>query len=399
VISIEPLFTVGFGAADEGVRGFLVVHSVFHGVATGGVRAGEDVSLEEVEHLARVMTYKFCFWDRPSGGAKAGVVLPAGTAPEQRVRLFRAVGQHLAPLLGAGLYQPWPDLNCGPEDVQAILAGAGLAARQAPDSSYYTALTAFGALAATARFLGLRPGSCRISIEGMGRVGTHLARQVAEWGGRLAAVSTIEGTVANPEGLDPAALLAAREKHGDSFATQPGDWERVPRGDLFSVPTDILVPCARVGSIDAEVAKMLDVKALVPAANAPCTEEAEAELARKGAIVLPDFICNSGGVMGTRLAQLGVSPERTRELLADELGSMVANALACSKKRGVSPADLAREVAEKRHSQRLSQMHAPSGLRAAVTRRLARRVPRAWRRNAACNEFLEITRTSFDEAG
>ncbi len=399
MISIEPLFTVEFGAADEGVRGFLVVHSVFHGMATGGVRAGEDVSLEEVEHLARVMTYKFSFWDRPSGGAKAGVVLPAGTAREERAGLFRAVGRHLAPLLGAGLYQPWPDLNCGSEDVQAILAGAGLAARQPPDSSYYTALTAFGALTATARFFDLQPSNCRISIEGMGRVGTHLARQVAEWGGRLVAVSTIEGTVANPEGLDAPALAAAREKHGDALVAQPGDWERLPRGELFSVPTDILVPCARVGSIGAEVAKGLDIKALVPAANAPCTEEAEAELARKGAAVLPDFICNSGGVMGTRLAQLGVSPQRTRELLVDELGSMVANALACSEKRGASPADLAREVAEERYAQRLGQMHAPSGLRAAVTRRLARRVPRAWRRKAACAEFLEITRTSFEKAG
>jgi len=296
------------------------------------------------------------------------------------------------------LYQPWPDLNCGSEDVQAILTGAGLPAPQHPDTSYYTALTVFGALAATARFLDLQPSSCRISIEGMGRVGTHLARQVAEWGGRLAAVSTIEGTLANPEGLDPAALAAAREERGDALVAQPGNWERLPRGDLFSVPADILVPCARVGSIDAEVAKRLDIRALVPAANAPCTEEAEAELARKGAIVLPDFICNSGGVMGTRLAQLGVSAHRVRELLVDELGSMVANALACSEKRGISPADLAREVAEKRHAQRLSRVHMPSGLRAAVTRRLARRVPRAWRRQAACREFLEITRAPFREA-
>ena len=398
MISIEPLFTVDFRAGETGVRGILAVHSVFNGTATGGVRAAEDVDPDEVKHLARVMTYKYSFWNRPSGGAKAGIVLPGRASREERAKAFRAFGRHLAPLIRAGVYDPWPDLNCGPEDVQAILAGAGLAAGRHPDTSYYTAVTVFGALAATARFLNLAPSDCRISIEGMGRVGTHLAREVAEWGGRLVAVSTAEGAVANPQGLEPAALAAAREEHGDAFVAQPGNWERLPRGDLFSVPADILVPCARVGSIDAEVAKTLDLKALVPAANAPCTEEAEAELARNGTIVLPDFICNSGGVMGTRLAQLGVSPQRTRELLVDELGSMVANALACSRKRGISPADLAREVAEERYVRRLSQMHMPSGLRAAVTRRLARRVPRAWRRQAACRQFLEITRARFSEA-
>jgi glutamate dehydrogenase/leucine dehydrogenase len=177
--------------------------------------------------------------------------------------------------------------------------------------------------------------------------------------------------------------------------TEPGEWERLPREGLFGVLADILVPCARVGSIDAAVATGLEARALVPGANASCSKEGEATLTRRGVLVLPDFVCNSGGIVGTRLAQLGVAPQTVRRLLVDELGEMVDRMLRASAKEGASAAALARRLAEERYAARTGQAYAPSGIRAAVARRLSRRVPRWYRRREGVAEFLRVAQSRF----
>jgi glutamate dehydrogenase (NAD(P)+) len=399
MIPVQPLFTVHYQGDDARVRGFLVVHSISRGTAIGGVRAGKDVTVEEVMQLARLMTYKYTFWERSSGGAKAGVVLPDRLSEEQRRRVFTAFGSHLAPIIRANLYHPWSDLNCGPGDLQAIYAGAGLALVDIPDSSYYTAVTVFASLKATADFLSIPAQDCRVGIEGLGRVGAHLAREVQGWGARIVAASTALGAVVNEEGLDVDELLAARQRFGDAFAQEPGEWELIPVDQLFGVPLDILVPSARVGSITTEVASVLDVKAVVPAANAPCTVEGESVMAQKGARVLPDFICNSGGVTGTRLAQLGISPARVYELALGEFGPMVTRMLRQSEDLGLSPADLARRVTERRYRPEPSHFVRSGRLMGPLLRRLAGRAPRSYSRQKACREFVRIARSRFRDEG
>ena len=395
MIPREPLYTVHFDDAAAGMRGFLVVHSAYRATSSGGVRVAPDVSLEEVQALAHAMTYKYAFWNRPSGGAKAGVILAEGLDAEARARAFAAVGRCLAPLISAGLYYPWPDLNCGADDVRAIYAGAGVDSGPIPDSSEQTALALFGAVRATARHLKLAPHQCRIAVEGFGRVGSGLAREVAQWGGKIVAVSTAQGAVANPEGLDIAVLCAARQEQGDAFVAEAGAWERLDRDALFAVPCDLFLPCARVGALDGARAAQLPARAVVPGANAPYTEEAEAALAGRGLLALPDFVTNSGGITGTRLLQLGASADVMRHLLVDEFGAMVERGLARAAERGLSPLALAREVAETRYAAR--RLPARSGLLPALSRRLARRTPLALRRRRAVQEFLAVTRRTFGE--
>jgi glutamate dehydrogenase (NAD(P)+) len=148
-----------------------------------------------------------------------------------------------------------------------MLAGAGLPAGAMPDTAYYTVLTVLGSLVATAEFLGLKPEDCRVSIEGLERVGMQLAREVRDWGGKLVAASTVHGTIANPGGLSIDAVERARERRGDAFVSEAGEWERLPREELFGVPADIVVPCARVGSLDAEISARLEAKAVVSGAE------------------------------------------------------------------------------------------------------------------------------------
>jgi glutamate dehydrogenase (NAD(P)+) len=395
VIPPDPLLTVQCADADTGMRGFVVVHSVWRGSATGGVRAAADVTVAEVAQLARVMTYKYAFWQCRSGGAKAGVVLPEEVSQEQRTAIFASFGRHCAPLLRAGIYYPWTDLNCGPGDIEAIYQGAGVPFAGIADSSYYTALTVFGAVKAAAAWLDLRPEACAVGIEGVGRVGIHLARELGAWGGRITAASTVRGAVVKETGLDLEALLAARSRHGDAFVNQPGDWECVPKEHLFQASFDILVPGARVGSVNEATAKALRARAVVPAANAPCADAAEAALMARGIPVLPDFICNSGGVIGTRLAHLAVTLPRVRQLCIDEFGGMVTRLLQQSAAQRVSPATLARRTAEDRYRDTSGPATEHGRLRRSVASRLARCVPRSVLRRKAVRELLRILRSSF----
>jgi glutamate dehydrogenase (NAD(P)+) len=395
VIPAEPLLIVQCADADSGMRGFIVVHSTWQGSATGGVRAAPDLTLEEVEQLARVMTYKYAFWKCSSGGAKAGVVLPEALSEAQRAAVFASFGRHCAPLVRAGVYYPWSDLNCGPQDVEAIYRGAGVPFTGIADSSYYTGLTVFGAVKAASAWLGLRPQDCRVGIEGMGRVGLHLARELGAWGGRITAASTVQGAVVKDTGLDLKALLAARSRYGDEFVNQPGDWDRVPREDLFQASFDILVPAARVGSVSEVTAANLKARAVVPAANVPCTDAAEAALLARGVWVLPDFICNSGGVIGTRLAQLRVTSSQIRELSIHEFGGMVTRLLERSAEQRVAPVALARRIAEDRYRDTSGRATGDGRLRRLLARGFAKCTRRSFLRRKAVRELRRILRFSF----
>jgi hypothetical protein len=123
--------------------------------------------------------------------------------------------------------------------------------------------------------------------------------------------------------------------------------------------------------------------------------DSERDRPAHGVLLLPDFVCNSGGIVGTRLAQLGVGPRLVRELLVGEVGKMVARALEASEKEGVSAAALARRVAEERYAAGTGQAYAPSGIRAAIARRLSSRIPRSYRRRHAVAEFLRVARSRF----
>ena len=95
---------------------------------------------------------------------------------------------------------------------------------------------------ATARYLKLAPHQCRIAIEGFGRVGSGLAQEVKQWGGKVVAVSTAQGAIANPDGLDLEVILAARSEAGDAFVNETGGWEQLNREALFDVPCEIFLP-------------------------------------------------------------------------------------------------------------------------------------------------------------
>jgi glutamate dehydrogenase (NAD(P)+) len=169
-------------------------------------------------------------------------------------------------------------------------------------------LTGYGVAVAAEAALRAGPGGGwagrSVAIEGFGKVGGGVATEVTRRGGRVAAVSTIAGCLADPAGLDVGRLLALRQEHGDSCVRHYG-LPAGPPAQLFTVPADVLVPGTRPGMISRQVAEALPagVTVVAPAANVPYTRDGAAVLQARGIAALPDYVCNAGAVIGYRSAR------------------------------------------------------------------------------------------------
>ncbi len=343
-----PLLVCEINDPQYDLLGWLVIHTAGARGCCGGIRIYPDVTREEIELLAKGMTYKYCMCKYTLGGAKGGIRMPLDIDKQKRDALLERFGQHIAPLIRSGIYHAWTDMNCSIEDLKCIYKGAQKIMKVPPgDSAYFTALTTFSALLATCDQLAIPAAQCKVTIEGFGKVGQYLAAEVAKCGGRVVGLSSLHGAVWNPDGINVKSAIEAKGKYGDAWVRERGQWTQIATDQLHSLETDIHIPCARVHSLTAEKAGQLVCKAVVPAANEPCTEEAESILFSKGVILLPYFAVNIGGITGSGLAALGAEDAQVRDLFLKEHCQMICRMLQLSRKRHVSPVHLAKVEADK----------------------------------------------------
>jgi glutamate dehydrogenase (NAD(P)+) len=292
------------------VPGFVVFDLPGAPVSAGGTRLAPDVSVAEVALLARAMTYKFAALGDRVGGAKAGVRGDPADRPGKAALMARFCAE-VRPLTDGGRFLTGPDMGTAEEDF------APLRERRATPSairavvggvSFEDVLTGFGVAVAAEAALTASWGwgweGRSVAIEGFGKVGGGVAREVTRRGGRVVAVSTVAGCITDPAGLDVEVLFALRRVHGDACVARYGRPVE-PAGHLFTaVRADVVVPGARPGVIGARVAEALPPGVLVvaPAANAPYTAPGAEVLERRGVVALPDFVCNAGAVIGYRSA-------------------------------------------------------------------------------------------------
>ncbi|HYZ91830.1 MAG TPA: Glu/Leu/Phe/Val dehydrogenase dimerization domain-containing protein [Actinomycetota bacterium] len=262
----------------------------------GGTRFAPDVTEHEASLLARAMTYKFGVLGLQAGGAKGAV---RGT-PEQKKELIARYCEEVRPLVESRRFGTGPDLGTSEEDFAPIRD------RTAPPSpmagtingeAVEDLITGFGVVVAAETAMGSVDGLA-FAIEGFGKVGGGVAREAVRRGARVVAVSTIEGCLFDPVGLDVEALMTLRRAHGDAFVRHAaGRFEEDPKA-LFSVDADVLVPGARTGVITAEIANGLKTRWIVPAANVPYTADAIEVLRSRRVSYLADFVCNVGATAG-----------------------------------------------------------------------------------------------------
>ncbi|MEW6722392.1 MAG: Glu/Leu/Phe/Val dehydrogenase dimerization domain-containing protein [Candidatus Micrarchaeota archaeon] len=287
----DPLF---------GKLGYLVIDTAYMGRSVGGVRIMPDVTLAEISHMARTMTNKYLFTGLPFGGAKAGIIL-SGRAAADRRGAIEAFGRALWPFMHSG-FSPGCDMGSSIRDIEWMIGAAGfrMDKRWIPASDRYTAWTVIAAIEAAMEMKGMGWEGRRVAIDGMGKVGSHVASIVERKGGAVTAVSNTLGSVCDPEGLEAGKLAAMRAEKGSAFIRECGK-PLLPKEAVFGAECDVFVPCARCWSVNQSNSGKIRASIIVPAANAAMEEDVERALCAGGKLVVPDGIGNCGGVLGTTL--------------------------------------------------------------------------------------------------
>jgi glutamate dehydrogenase (NAD(P)+) len=293
----------------QSVPGFIVFDLPAAKTSAGGTRLAPDVTVAEVALLARAMTYKYAALGAQVGGAKAGVVGDPRDGTERAALMARYCAE-ISPLFHAGRFLTGPDMGTFEADFAPLREH-----RSVPDAMsavvddvpFEDLLTGYGvAVAAESALRAVAGGDWAgrsAAIEGFGKVGGGVAREVTRRGGRVVALSTVAGSIADPSGLDIGRLLELRGRYGDDCVARYGR-ESAPPAALFSAEADVLVPGARPGVISSQVAQSLApaVRVVAPAANVPYTSGGADVLRGRGIAALPDFVCNAGAVLGYRSA-------------------------------------------------------------------------------------------------
>jgi glutamate dehydrogenase (NAD(P)+) len=295
--------------------GFRVQHNNARGPFKGGIRFHPDVSEDEVKALAAWMTWKTAVMDLPFGGAKGGVICdPKKLSADEKRRITRRYTAQLGPALGPMVDIPAPDvytdektmawifdtydmLHKGQNNL-GVVTGKPL---QLGGSYGRSTATARGALVTVEEAIGrgLVRGvkslaAARVAVQGFGNAGAHFARLAAQAGATVVAVSDSGGGVHAKGGLDVERLEQHKERTG-SVAGARGT-ERLTNAALLQLDCDVLVPAALENQITARNAGRVRAKLVAEAANGPTTPMADEILYRRGVVVVPDILCNAGGV-------------------------------------------------------------------------------------------------------
>jgi glutamate dehydrogenase (NAD(P)+) len=332
------------------LKAVAVVDNTACGPAIGGVRMAPDVSTEECARLARAMTWKNAAAGLPHGGGKSVIVGDPRMPKERKEETIRAFAEAIRDITD---YIPGPDMGtdelCMGWIKDEIGRAVGLPAAVGGIPLDEIGATAFGLAAAidVARdFIGLELKGARVAVQGFGAVGKHAARFLAEKGASLVAASDRSGTIADPAGLDIAALIALKESghplHDYCRASKLG-----PEA-ILDVDCDIWIPAARPDVINAGNAHRLKTRLVAQGANIPCTLDAEEALHKSGVLVVPDFIANAGGVICGAIEYRGGTQRAAFDHIDERIRTNTRLVLDESKRSGKLPRSAALALAERR---------------------------------------------------
>ncbi len=291
--------------------GYRVHHSTIKGPTKGGIRYHPDVTLEEVRALAMWMTWKCALMNLPFGGAKGGVAVdPHALSEGELRRLTRRYTAEISILLGPEKDIPAPDVGTNPTimgwimdtysihqgyAVPAVVTGKPISIGGSQGRIEATGLGVMYTTRETLHRKGVRMHEVTVAIQGFGNVGSVTAMAMHREGAKIVAVSDVHGGVYNPHGLDPFNLMRHVQDSGTVADYPLGD--PITNRDLLTLDVDVLVPAALEGVIDEELAPHVKARFIAEGANGPLTIEADRILQSQGVVIIPDILCNAGGVI------------------------------------------------------------------------------------------------------
>lgn len=292
-------------------KGYRVQYNDSRGPTKGGIRFHFDETIDTVRALAAWMTWKCAVVDIPLGGAKGGVICdPRQMSQAELERLSRAYVRQVGRIIGLEKDIPAPDVYTNPQIMAwmmdeysmmqgynefGVITGKPLPLGGSAGRGDATARGGLFTLREAAKVLGKDLTGATTAIQGYGNAGSFAHKLGEELLGlKIVAVSDSRGGIYNPDGLDYEAVMA-HKKSTLRVAGFPGAKE-ITNEEILELDVEVLVPAALEGVILERNAGNIKAKYVVELANGPTTPEADKILFEKGCYVIPDFLCNAGGV-------------------------------------------------------------------------------------------------------
>ena len=290
--------------------GYRVQHNLGRGPAKGGIRYHQDVSLDEVKALAMWMTWKCAVVGIPYGGGKGGVIVdPKKLSMKELEALSRRFFTEIEVLVGPEKDIPAPDVNTNGQvmawfmdtysmhqgyTVPGVVTGKPISLGGSEGRNEATARGTVFCIIEAARHLGIEIPKAKVAIQGFGNAGSIAAQLMTAEKATIVAVSDSTGGIHNPNGLEVNKVIAWKQEHG-TVQGFPGAKD-ITNAQVLEVECDILIPAALENQITARNAGNVKAKLVAEAANGPTTPEADEIFWKKGIFMIPDILCNAGGV-------------------------------------------------------------------------------------------------------
>ncbi len=293
-------------------KGFRVQYNEALGPTKGGIRFHPDETMETIRALAALMTWKCALHKLPLGGAKGGVVCnPKELSHREVERLSRAYIRGIYQIIGPDRDIPAPDVYTNPQvmawmmdeysklegkNVFGVITGKPTILGGSEGRFDATARGGLYAIREAAFKLGVDLKGSRVAVQGFGNVGYHAAYLAKKlFSCKIVAVSDSSGAIYSEEGLDPEDVSGHKHSTG-SVLDYPGA-KNITNEELLELDVEILIPAALENVINEKNAERIKTKILAEMANGPTTAEAEEILISGGVHIIPDILCNGGGVI------------------------------------------------------------------------------------------------------
>jgi glutamate dehydrogenase (NAD(P)+) len=293
--------------------GYRVQYNNIRGPYKGGIRFHPQVNLDEVKSLAFWMTIKCAVADIPYGGGKGGVAVDVKTLSVRELeKLARAYARGFADFIGPNIDVPAPDVYTTPqimawimdeyshmksEYTPGVVTGKPLEVGGSVGRDNSTSLGGFFIFEQVLKKLKLAKNQASLAVQGFGNVGMNFAMIAYAAGYKVMAVSDSRGGIYNKNGLNIKDVLAHKQATGSVVNFQAAD--NISNEKLLELPVEVIVPSALENVITEKNAGRIKAKIVFEMANGPTAPEAEPKLNKKGILVVPDVLANSGGVIGS----------------------------------------------------------------------------------------------------
>jgi glutamate dehydrogenase/leucine dehydrogenase len=291
-------------------EGYRVQHSTQRGPAKGGIRFHPNVTIDEVRALATWMTWKCAVVNIPYGGGKGGITCnPKEMSLGELERMTRRYASAILPIIGPEKDIPAPDVYTTPQimawimdtysmmkgyPVTGVVTGKPISLGGSLGRNEATGRGVFYTTRSSCENLGIPLQGARTVVQGFGNAGSIAATLMHEGGAKVIAVSDTRGCIFNARGLDVAAVVEFKRRTGSVVGFPES--EKITPEELLAMECEVLIPAALENAITAENAHTVRARIVSEAANGPVTPEADRILDEKSVFLIPDILCNAGGV-------------------------------------------------------------------------------------------------------